>query len=93
MNEDKLKELIDMEDLKEYANCITLNRQQITKLYGIIKHFGEIEHFTIQVNHSSGIGTDVVVKFDLFNKNDTRIDITGVPVPASAYEEWLQREW
>lgn len=68
----------DLEDLREYANCITLNREQITKLYEIMTHFNEVDHFTVQVDHSSGIGTGVVVKFDLFNKNDTRIDITDV---------------
>lgn len=57
---------------------ITLNREQIEKLYGIATHFKEINHFIIKTDSSSGIGVGVVVSFDLFQKNDTSIDITDV---------------
>jgi len=82
---------IDFEDLKEYvlvhsnqnietneSKSIVLNREQIEKLYEIISHFKEINKFTVETDHSSGIGVGVVVKFDLFQKNDTQIDITDV---------------
>jgi Holliday junction resolvase len=57
---------------------ITLNREQIEKLYEIAKHFKEINHFNIKTDSSSGIGVGVVVSFDLFQKNDTMVDITDV---------------
>ena len=57
---------------------ITMNRDQIAKLNEIVDHFTEINKFTIETDHSSGIGTGISVKFDLFNSNDTKIDITDV---------------
>lgn len=60
------------------AKSITLNRNQIGKLIEMYNHFKEVQHFTIGVDHSSGIGTGVQVSFDLFEKNDTKIDITDV---------------
>lgn len=49
---------------------IKLNRQQITKLAEIMEHFKEIRHFTIETDHSSGIGVGLVVKFDLMDVSD-----------------------
>ena len=85
------RDQIDFEDLKEYvlvrsnqniekneSKSIALNREQIEKLYEIVSHFKEINKFTIETDHSSGIGVGVVVRFDLFQKNDTQIDITDV---------------
>lgn len=60
------------------SKSITLNREQIFKLYEITQHFKEINHFQIETDHSSGIGFGVKVSFDLFEKNDTKIDITDV---------------
>lgn len=57
---------------------ILLNREQIGKLTELVNHFKEINHFTISSDSSSGIGTGIVVGFDLFEKNDTKIDITDV---------------
>jgi hypothetical protein len=57
---------------------IRLNREQISKLAEIADHFKEIQHFTVATDHSSGIGVGVVVKFTLFDKNDSSIDITDV---------------
>ncbi|NDC22696.1 MAG: hypothetical protein EBZ49_00985 [Proteobacteria bacterium] len=60
---------------------VTLNRQQIGKLVEMYTHFKEIQQFTIQVDHSSGIGTGIVIAFNLFNddnKHDTTVDITDV---------------
>lgn len=57
---------------------ITLNRNQIQKLYTIVEHFEEVDKFTIETDHSSGIGTSVVVRFELFRKDDSFVDITDV---------------
>lgn len=57
-----------------------LTRTQIAKLNKIVEHFKEIDTFTFEENHESGIGPTVLVKFNLLdNKNpDTKIDITDV---------------
>ena len=55
---------------------VKLNRIQIYKLNSIVEHFNEIETFTIKVDTTSGIGAGLVVSFDLFEPNDTKIDIT-----------------
>jgi hypothetical protein len=57
---------------------VELNREQIGKLAEIVNHFKEVQHFTVTTDSSSGIGTGVVVKFTLFDKNDSSIDITDV---------------
>jgi len=59
-------------------NNIVLNREQIGKLTEIVTHFKEVNRFTVEVDHRSGIGTGILVRFDLFEKNDTVIDITDV---------------
>jgi hypothetical protein len=57
---------------------IVLNREQIKKLYKIIEHFESfnIDRFEIESSQTSGIGSNINVRFDLFEKNDTNIDIT-----------------
>jgi hypothetical protein len=57
---------------------VILNHEQIEKLYEIAQHFKDIKHFEVETDHSSGIGTSVYVKFDLFVNRDTSIDITDV---------------
>jgi hypothetical protein len=57
---------------------VILNRKQIGKLTEIVNHFKEIQHFTVTTDSSSGIGTGVVVKFTLFDTNDSSVDITDV---------------
>ena len=57
---------------------VKLNREQIGKLAEIVNNFKEVQHFTVTTDYSSGIGTGVVVKFTLFDKNDSSIDITDV---------------
>lgn len=59
-------------------NKITLNRKQVAKLTEIVDHFKEIEHFTVETDNISGIGVGIQVKFDLFEKNDTNINITDL---------------
>ena len=67
-----------MKTKKTKKTALVLNRDQIEKLNEIVNHFKEINHFTIEVDYSSGIGTGIHVKFDLFEKNDTNVDITDV---------------
>ena len=61
---------------------LALNRKQLGKLVEVYTHFKEVEWFTIKVDYSSGIGTGLVVAFNLFNDDDkdvdTKIDITDV---------------
>jgi len=57
---------------------LTLNRSQIEKLWQMVNHFEDVNHFRVSTDNSSGIGTGVVVSFDLFEKNDTKVDITDV---------------
>ena len=55
-----------------------LSRTEIEKLYKISQHFKEVNVFTIEQSSSSGIGISTEVKFDLFDNNDTKIDVTDV---------------
>lgn len=57
---------------------ITLNREQIEKLYTIVSYFEEIHKFTIETDPSSGIGTGIVVRFELFRPDDSFVDITDI---------------
>jgi hypothetical protein len=56
----------------------TLTRAEIEKLYKISEHFGEVNLFTVIQTNESGIGPTTKVKFDLFDKQDTKVDITDV---------------
>jgi len=67
-----------MKTKKTKKNTLVLNRDQIGKLNEIVNHFKEINRFTIEVDYSSGIGAGIRVKFDLFEENDTNVDITDV---------------
>ena len=42
------------------------------------ENFKEVEWFTLEESHESGIGPTVRVKFNLFDKNDTVVDVTDV---------------
>jgi len=56
---------------------ITLTRQQITKMYRIAEHFKDIKKFTIVEDSSSGIGSAVSIKCDLFDViTEMKADIT-----------------
>lgn len=59
-----------------------LNRKQVEKLAQMAQHFKEVEWFTLTEEHTSGIGSTVTVKFNLFGDADkdldTTIDITDV---------------
>lgn len=64
--------------IKTLDKVIMLDRKQISNLYKITEHFNEVEYFEINLDSSSGIGPVVKVSFDLFNKNDTTVDITNL---------------
>ena len=61
---------------------LALNRTQIGKLVEIYNHFKEVEWFTIETDTTNGIGSGIVVKFNLFGDTDkdtdTTVDITDV---------------
>jgi len=63
-------------DKKHRPHQFALNRSQVEKLAKMAAHFKEVEWFTLEENHSSGIGPSVVVKFNLFNDSDKDIDTT-----------------
>ena len=52
-------------------------RSQMSYLHELVSAFG-IKQFEVETDHSSGIGTSVRVKFDLFDNKDTTVDITDV---------------
>lgn len=57
---------------------ITLTRKQIEQLAEIAARFESTNNFIIESESTSGIGSTVTVRLDLFEKSDTRIDITDV---------------
>lgn len=61
---------------------IIFTQLQARKFAEIVKHFKDIEYFTVQTDSSSGIGVGLEVSFNLFNddteRTDTKIDITDV---------------
>lgn len=57
---------------------ITLTRKQIEQLAEIAARFESTNNFIIEFESTSGIGSTVTVRLDLFEKSDTRIDITDV---------------
>ena len=59
-------------------NSVMLNRKQIKQLVEIYDRFHDTEHFTIESESLSGIGQNVSIRFDLFEKSDTKVDITDV---------------
>lgn len=63
-------------DKKIQPHQFALNRGQIEKLAKMAAHFKEVEWFTLEESNNSGIGSIVVVKFNLFNDDDKDIDTT-----------------
>lgn len=59
-------------------NKLMLTRKQIRQLSEIAERFVDTENFTVEVENLSGIGPTISVRFDLFEKLDTKIDITDV---------------
>ena len=66
----------------------SLTRKQVLQLAELAAKFPDAEWFTIETRNQSGIGTAVMVKFDMFKDNrkdfDTTIDITD-------YSTWQER--
>jgi hypothetical protein len=68
----------DKNSKKTSPSEFKLTRAEIEKLAEIAKHFKEVNLFSIVQDNSSGIGVITKVAFDLFEKNDTNVDITDV---------------
>lgn len=59
-------------------NKIILTRKQIRQLNQLVEQFTDTENFTVEAESLSGIGPNISVRFDLFEKGDTKVDITDV---------------
>jgi hypothetical protein len=59
-------------------NKLVLTRKQIRQLQEIAERFTDTENFTIETENLSGIGPNISVRFDLFEKSDAKVDITDV---------------
>ena len=59
-------------------NAITLTRKQIGQLQEMTERFTDTENFTVESESLSGIGQNISIRFDLFEKSDTKVDITDV---------------
>lgn len=58
---------------------ITLSRKQVLQLAELAEKFPDTEWFSLETDSSSGIGTQVCVKFDMFKcgvSGDTTVNIT-----------------
>lgn len=59
---------------------VTFSRKQILQLAELAAKFSDVEWFSIETDSSSGIGTQIVVKFDIFKSGpesgDTTVNIT-----------------
>ena len=64
---------------KKYGSSeFKLTRAEIEKLAELAKHFKEVNLFSIVQDSSSGIGVTTKVTFNLFEDNDTNVNITDV---------------
>ena len=58
---------------------ITLSRKQVLQLAELAEKFPDTEWFSLETDSSSGIGTQICVKFDMFKfgvSGDTTVNIT-----------------
>ena len=58
---------------------ITLSRKQVLQLAELAAKFPDTEWFSLETDSSSGIGTQICVKFDMFKSGvsgDTTVNIT-----------------
>ena len=58
---------------------VTLSRKQVLQLAELAAKFSDTEWFAIETDSSSGIGTQICVKFDMFKSGvpgDTTVNIT-----------------
>jgi hypothetical protein len=59
-------------------NDFVLTREQILKLAKIAEHFKETKFYTLHETDASGIGPTTYVRFNMFEENDTKLNITDV---------------
>ena len=64
--------------MRELDADFVLTRSQVLKLAELANHFTDTQFFNLYESSESGIGPSVLVRFDLFEQNDTEIDITDV---------------
>jgi hypothetical protein len=60
-------------------NDIALSRKQVLQLAELAAKFPDTEWFSLEIDSSSGIGTQICVKFDMFKNisdHDTTVNIT-----------------
>lgn len=57
---------------------IKINRNEIEKLYNIIKQIPAVNDFILESNNDSGIGQALKIRFSFYNKDelDGKADIT-----------------
>jgi hypothetical protein len=58
---------------------ITLSRKQVLQLAELAAKFSDTEWFSLETDSSSGIGTAILVRFDMFKNisgQDTTVNIT-----------------
>ena len=58
---------------------ITLSRKQVLQLAELAAKFPDTEWFSLETDSSSGIGTAILVRFDMFKNisgQDTTVNIT-----------------
>jgi len=58
---------------------ITLSRKQVLQLADLAAKFPDTEWFSLETDCSSGIGTAILVRFDMFKNisgQDTTVNIT-----------------
>jgi len=64
---------------------VTLSRKQVLQLAELAAKFPETEWFSIETDSSSGIGTHIHVKFDIFKSGPVSGDAT---VNITDYSTW-----
>ena len=64
---------------------ITLSRKQVLQLAELAAKFPDTEWFSLETDSSSGIGTQVCVKFDIFKSEAVSGDAT---VNITDYSTW-----
>ena len=64
---------------------VTLSRKQVLQLAELAAKFPDTEWFSIETDSSSGIGTQICVKFDIFKSDVVSGDAT---VNITDYSTW-----
>jgi hypothetical protein len=59
-------------------NEFVLTREQILKLAKLAEHFKDTKFFNLYETNESGIGPSMHVRFNLFEEDDTKLNITDV---------------